>query len=190
MIGQLPRSLEVGGKEYPIRSDYRVMLNVYDAFGDPDLTDADKCYVCMKCLYKDYDSIPREHMQQAAERAYWFAGGGDMPRSSERIKTFDWKQDEGLIFPAVNKAAGFEVREVPYLHWWTFLGYFGVIGDGLFSQVLNIRGKMARGKPLEKWEREFYRTHRRMIDLKERLTEAERLAEEAEERFLRELWGD
>lgn len=191
-IYDLPKALDIGGREYPIRTDFRVMLDIFRAFGDPELTNEEKCYVCVKCLYEDFDSIPKEHLQEAVERAYWFADGGDMPKSEnlEGIKTFDWEQDAGLMFPAVNKAAGFETRAAKYLHWWTFLGYIGTIDEGLFSQVLHIRGKLARGKPLEKWEQEFYREHRSMVDLRERLTEEERLAEERDEEFLRELTGD
>ena len=189
---ELPTSLTVGGREYRIRSDFRVMLHIFRAFNDPDLTPSKKCYICMKCLYEDYESIPREHLQQAAEAAFRFADGGDMPKSEnlEGIKTFDWEQDAWLLFPAVNKAAGFETRSAKYLHWWTFLGYIGTIDEGLFSQVLHIRGKLARGKPLENWEQEFYREHRSMVDLREHLSEEERLAEERDAAFLRELTGD
>ena len=190
MIGRLPRSLMVGSHEYAIRTDFRVVLTIMQAFADPDLTDREKCFVCMKCLYEDFDSIPAEDIEQAAKQAYWFVNGGDMPHSSSPVRTFDWEQDEQLIFPAVNRAAGFEVREVEYLHWWTFLGYFGTIGEGLFSEVLRLRGRLAKGKPLDKTDREFYREHRSMIDLKKRLTEEERQAEEADAAFLRELIGE
>lgn len=193
MIGQLPTTLEVGGKTYAIRSDYRVILTIFQAFNDPELTNDEKCYVCMKCLYVDFeDNIPPEHIQEAAEKAYWFCDGGDMPKSDnvDEIKTFDWEQDEGIMFPAINKAAGFEVRAVEYLHWWTFLGLFGVVDDGLFSQVLHLRNKLAKGKKLDKTEREFYRDHRSMVDLKQKLTAEQKEAEERDQAFLRELLGE
>ena len=44
---------------------------------------------------------------------------------------------------------------------------FSEIGDGLFSQVLNIRSKKAKGKKLEKWELEFFSEHRELIELKQ-----------------------
>jgi Pyruvate/2-oxoacid:ferredoxin oxidoreductase delta subunit len=193
MIGQLPTALEVGGKAYAIRSDYRVILTIFQAFNDPELTNDEKCYVCMKCLYVDFENnIPPEYIQEAAEKAYWFCDGGDMPKSDnvDEIKTFDWEQDEGIMFPAINKAAGFEVRAVEYLHWWTFLGLFGVVDDGLFSQVLHLRNKLAKGKKLDKTEREFYRDHRSMVDLKQKLTAEQKEAEERDQAFLRELLGE
>lgn len=70
--------------------------------------------MCLKCLYAE--DIPREHLQEAVNKAYWFVGGGDVPQESvQPAKTIDWEQDESIIFPAVNKAAGFETRTVKYL---------------------------------------------------------------------------
>lgn len=49
-----------------------------------------------------------------------------------------------------------EVRALPYLHWWTFLGYYqSVDHDGLFGFVLTIRQKKTRGKKLENTSRSF-----------------------------------
>ena len=189
MIGELPTTLTVGGKQYAIRSDFRVALNIIQAMNDPDLTDKEKCLVCLKCLYVDCDSLPGENLQEAAEKAYWYIGGGDTPKSENDVKTFDWEQDEGLIFPAVNKAAGYETRAVKYLHWWSFLGLFGEIGDGLFSQVAHIRGKMARREKLDKWEQKFVREHKKLVVLKSRLTEEAQRREDEDAEFLKQLTG-
>lgn len=188
MIGNLPTVLEIGGKEYAIRSDFRVILRIYSAFADPELDESEKCYVCLKCLYAE--DIPREHLQEAVNKAYWFVGGGDVPQESvQPAKTIDWEQDESIIFPAVNKAAGFETRTVKYLHWWTFLGYFNEIGKGLFSSVIGIRQKLNKGKKLEKYEQEFYRNHRNMIDLKRKLSAEEQRVENEDKEFLKQLTG-
>lgn len=188
MIGNLPTALEIGGKEYAIHSDFRVILRIYSAFADPKLDEREKCYVCLKCLYAE--DIPREHLQEAVNKAYWFVGGGDVPQESvQPAKTIDWEQDESIIFPAVNKAAGFETRTVKYLHWWTFLGYFNEIGEGLFSSVIGIRQKLNKDKKLEKYEQEFYRNHRNMIDLKRKLSAEEQRAENEDKEFLKQLTG-
>jgi len=189
MIGQLPKSLTVGGREYAIRSDFRVALNIIQAMNDPELSDREKCYVCMKCLYTDYDSIPRRDLAEAAEKAYWFIGGGNLPKSERDIRTFDWEQDEQLLFPAVNKAAGFETRSCEYLHWWSFLGYFGEIGEGLFSEVVHLRERMARHEKLSPNERRFIREHKSMIELKARLSGEEQKREDEDAAFLHELTG-
>lgn len=170
MIGILPKSLEIGGNQYEIRSDFRIALLIFEAFNDADLSDFEKIQVCLKCLYKE---IP-EDTETAYKQAIWFLDGGNIPKSPKNNrKVFDWKQDESLIFSAVNKSAGFETRSAGYVHWWTFLGYFSEIGEGLFSQVVNIRTKKSKGKKLEKWEREFYAEHKEMIDLKRPVSDEE-----------------
>ncbi|MBR1750848.1 MAG: hypothetical protein IJ740_08220 [Ruminococcus sp.] len=176
---------------YEIRSDFRAVLQIFTALADPDLDSREKCYITLKCLFKDFESIPPEDIAEAAEKAYWFADGGDIPKGGPApVRIIDWQQDEHLIFPAVNKAAGFETRAVKYLHWWTFLGLFAEVGEGLFSQVMSIRTKRAKGKKLDKWEQEFLREHKHLVELKARLTEEEQAAEQADEEFLKELLGE
>lgn len=182
MIGNLPKSLEIGGNQYRIRSDFRVALLIFEAFSDTGLNDYEKTEVCLKCLYKE---IP-DDKETAYRQAVWFLDGGNFPKSKQNHKkVFDWKQDENIIFPAVNKSAGFETRSAEYIHWWTFLGYFSEIGEGLFSQVVNIRTKKSKGKKLEKWEREFYAEHREIIDLKNPVS----IEEQAEIDRLNKLLG-
>lgn len=174
MIGVLPTALEVAGIICPIDSDYRSMLRTFEALSDPELTEQEKCYVMLKNLYLHPEKIPRQHLQEAAEKAVWFADGGNScENASQGVRILDWQQDEKIIFPAVNKAAGYEVRSVPYLHWWSFLGLFGEIGEGLFTQVVHIRQKRSKGKKLEKWEQEFLREHRSLIELKKHYTQEE-----------------
>lgn len=59
------------------------------------------------------------------------------------------------------------------LHWWTFLSAYYEIGDCLFAQIVRIREKKAKGKALDKSDREFYRKNRALIDIKTHYTEAE-----------------
>lgn len=170
MIGYLPTSLEVDGKQYEIRSDFRTALLIFEAYNDCDLLDEEKASICIECLYED---IP-ENTEEALNKATWFLDGGDMPKSKQQPKKImDWEQDQSIIFPAVNKVAGYETRTADYLHWWSFLGLFNEIDEGLYSQVINIRSKKAKGKKLEKWETEFYNDHKELIDIKEKLTPEE-----------------
>ena len=98
----------------------------------------------------------------------------------------DWEQDASLIVTAVNKVLGREVRADSYLHWWSFLSaYMEIDNKTLFSNILSIRIKKSKGKKLEKWEQEFYRENKSLIDIKRKLT----AEEEEEERLLEEMFG-
>ena len=184
MIGVLPKSLEVDGKEYEINSDFRTVLVIFQAYNDPELTDFEKMEVCLQCIYKERP----KNVEAALEKAMWFLDGGDMPKSKQApVKIMDWEYDQSMYFPAVNKAAGYETREVEYLHWWSFLGLFNEIPEGLYSQVINIRSKRAKGKKLEKYEIEFYNDHKELINIKEKLTEEELAQEQADLEFINSL---
>ena len=188
MIGVLPRMLTVAGVDYPIRSDFRVVLNIFEALYDNELSDDDKALVLLKSIYFTFSDIPKEHMKEAAEQAVWFIDGGDVPKSkSDGMKTFDWKQDESLLFPAINKIAGYETRSCKYLHWWTFIGLFNEIDDGLFSTVMSIRQKRMKGKKLDDWERDFYKSHKEMVNL---YTEKEKEEIAETEALLKDFWGE
>lgn len=86
----------------------------------------------------------------------------------------DWAQDFQLIIAPINRIAGQEVRALDHVHWWTFLAWYMEIGDCLFAQVVRIRDKRARNRPLDKQDREFYRKNRDLIDLKANYTDAEK----------------
>ena len=73
----------------------------------------------------------------------------------------------------INKAAGCEVRALPYLHWWTFMAWFNSIGDGQLATLLRVRSKLHHGQKLQPWEQDYYRKNKAMVDLRPRLNPAE-----------------
>ena len=82
------------------------------------------------------------------------------------------------FFPAVNAVAGRETRAEKYMHWWTFLGYFMEIREGVFATVVRIRTKKLEGKTLDKWEKEFYQKNKKICDLIVEKTEQEKQEEQ------------
>ena len=167
MIGMLPQTLNVCNRSYEIRSDYRNVLRIIAAYNDKDLSDQEKVFVCLRRIYKDLDSIPKDKDTYAAafKAATEFM---ECRLSSDKPspKVVNWEKDEQLIFPAINKVAGMEVRAVSFMHWWTFLGYFQAIDrEDLWGVVLTIRQKKAMGKKLEKHESEFLAANRDLCSM-------------------------
>ncbi len=181
MIGELPQELEVNGHTYAIRSDFRDVLKIVVAFGDPALEDKEKVYICLFILYEAFDTIPEADYETAFRAAIAFidhgARGDEGDQSKPSPRVMDWEQDESLLFPAINKVAGFETRAAEYVHWWTFMGYYMEISEGVFSNVLALRMKKAKGKKLEKWERDYWNANKSICALRTKLT-----AEEQEEK--------
>ena len=173
MIGVLPKSLEVKGKEYAIRTDYRDILTIITAFNDPELEDREKMFACLYILYEDFEDISQDDYEEAYMQAIRFIDCGEEPKEGKHPRLMDWEQDERILVPAINSVAGCEIRACEYVHWWTFMGYFMEIREGVFSQVLSLRQKKAKGKKMEKWEQEFWRSNKDMCVLQPKLTKQE-----------------
>ena len=169
MIGILPTQLEVDGKMYDIRTDYRDCLLIFQAFGDPELSIEEKRAVMLSILYKD---LPH-NIEEALKQANWFLNCGQEYTESHDKPLYDWEQDEQMIFSAVNKVAGHEIRTDEYMHFWTFIGLFHGIGESLFSVVISIRDKKNHGKKLDKADQDFYSKNKKLIDLKPKRSKAE-----------------
>jgi hypothetical protein len=103
-------------------------------------------------------------LQEAIQKASEFIDCRQKPDGTRKKKTMDWIQDADLIIPAINTVAKREVRADPNIHWWTFFGWFMGVGDGLLASVLHVRSKKAKGKKLEKWEKEFYDANKMLVD--------------------------
>lgn len=170
---ELPTSLQVGGVDWRIRTDFRAILDILVSFADPDFEEDDKWLVCLDILYEDFKDMDASLYEEAMLKATDFIDMGMKDDGRPKPRTMDWEQDAAIIIPSVNRVMGTEVRAMPYCHWWTFLGAYMEIGESLFSQVVSIRTKKARGKKLEKWEQEFYANNKSTIDLKRKYSEEE-----------------
>lgn len=197
MIGALPETLTVGGEDYTIRTDYRNVLQVFEAFQDPELTQEEKWIVAIYLLFEGFscdDDVMKAaqdgfDLGEAMKKISWFISAGQPEKQVLEQPTYNWTQDEQMIFSAVNKVAGRETRELEYLHWWTFLGYFNEVGEGTFSFIVGIRHKLNKGKKLEKHEKEFLSHNKELVLMKKPLTKEEQEQEDAYKSLLDEVLG-
>lgn len=197
MIGALPEALTVGGEEYSIRTDYRNILQVFEAFQDLELTQEEKWIVAIYLLFEDFscdDDVMQAayygfDLSEAMKQISWFISAGQPEKQVLEQPTYNWTQDEQMIFSAVNKVAGRETRELDYLHWWTFLGYFNEVGEGAFSFIVGIRHKLNKGKKLEKHEKEFLYHNKELVLMKKPLTKEEQEQEDTYKSLLNEVLG-
>ena len=197
MIGVLPEALIIDNEYYSIRADYRNVLQVLEVFQDLEHVQEEKWIVTFYLLFEKFSS-PDDviqaaeegfNIEEAVDQVLWFISAGQPEKEVLEAPTYSWKQDEQIIFAAVNKVAGREIRELEYLHWWTFLCYFYEIGEGTFSFVVGIRHKLNKGKKLEKHEKEFLNNNKRLVKLDKPKTKKEQEQEEAYQALLDEVLG-
>ena len=170
-VWELPTEAVFDGNYYRLCTDFRDILEIFSYLNDPDMPEFLRWQIAVALFFEA--PVESAHMQQAVEYHAWFIAGGEQQRNVPGPKLLDWEQDAAMIICDVNRAAGQELRSLPYLHWWTFLAYFHAIGEGQLSTVVSIRDKLSRGKQLEAWEKEYYRAHRCQVELPKRYTQQE-----------------
>lgn len=182
MLFELPTKLNIGGTDYAIRSDYRAVLEICTALSDSELSDEERILVAMEVFYPDLDNMSPSVYKEALEKCFEFIDYGGKTKSTKGPRLMDWEQDFQHIVAPINRVAGTEIRNVDYMHWWTFLAYFNEIGpDCLFSQIVKIRDKIARHKKLDKEEKDWLKNNRHLVQLSQPFNE--------QDKEMLEKWG-
>ena len=167
----LPTTVEIDGRSYEMRTDFRTILEIFTMLDDPDLTDADKTEALLRMFY-----IERPSDSEAAITAFVsFAdprGSGNKEKPHTRL--ISWSQDFDLMVAPINHILNTECRSQPYLHWRTFLAaYLEIPPESVFARVLRIREKLRTGRKLEKYERSWYHKNRDLVHLKPKFSKKE-----------------
>lgn len=189
---ELPTSIEIDNQEFRIRNngDYRVVLDCFNALEDIELDLESRIVTCLVIFYEDMESVDDilklPNLQKAVSEMYRFFNCGQVesPGASSNNKLIDWAQDSQLIFAAINNVSNKEVRLEPYIHWWTFMGYYTSIGQSVLSEVVCIRNKILKNKKLEAHEKEFRQNNPQYFNWNAKSVEAR----EADE-WARSIWN-
>ena len=190
---RLPTKVTVDDLEFNIRErgDFRMVLDCFKALQDEELSEDYRVLASLLIFYNEFNDFDdlREYesiLNDLVKEMFEFINGGEetSPGAERDVALVDWEQDSQLVCAAINNVANQEIRSVEYMHWWTFLGAYMEIGEGLFSNIIHIRQKKAKGKKLEKWEQEFYKENKSLIDFQHK----EKRSNEEKE-MLRDYFG-
>lgn len=190
---QLPIEFEINKTVYSIRNkgDYRTILDCFGALQDDELDTEYRICTALFIFYENFETIEDvfrcADMEKLAAKMFWFfsCGEPDPPvDNGQNHNLIDWTADAQLISSAINAVARTEIRLEPYIHWWTFMGYYMAIGECPLSTVVTIRKKIAEGKKLEKGEREFKRNSPQYFNRDLRTTDQKAL-----DNRIKDLWN-
>ena len=179
-LWQLPKKVQLKQGEYDLHTDFRDILEVFAYLEDPDLPLSVRWRIALALFYEQ--PVLPEDRQQAMTYFCSFVTCGRQDPPGPRL--FCCQQDAQEILSGVNRVAGQEVRNLPYVHWWTFLGWFHAIEEGAFSTLVGIRSKLAKGLALDPWETVFYRENRHRVNLKSRYSRRELEQQQALQQLL------
>lgn len=151
LIDDLPEALEVGGRAYPINTDFRSCLRTIMACEDKNLTGHEKAIVILTNLYPE---IP-DDFTAALEQALLFLDGGKNQQEPEerQPRVYSFAKDANFIFAAFRQTHRVDLQ-VDDMHWWKFIALFMDVGsETTFSQLTSLRKRVKTGKAT-KQERE------------------------------------
>ena len=157
-----PKELEVSGKLFRIRTDFRTVLKVMR-----DVKEADESFdrlSAILCLYLD---MPDD--AEAAVRAATDFIVGDRPRSvdgsMDRRKTFSYEKDAVFIVSDFLRFYRIDLTSCRYLHWWKFQTLLEGLPDDSGTKTRIGYRSIDAGKIKNREERERIRRIQRMISL-------------------------
>lgn len=143
LVDAPPVDLDVAGRVYPIRSDFRSCLRIILAFEDNELTPQEKQVVMLSNLYP----TPPEDPEAAVARGLWFLNGGqDMQGQSAGPRLYSFSKDANLVYAAFRQTHGIDLHAAQ-LHWWEFLALFmDMGGETTFCNLINLRRRVKSGQ--------------------------------------------
>lgn len=182
LASPLPAVVRIGGAKVPIRSGYRIGIQVART-AESGMPDRFIAGTILRLYFGD--DVPADTMA-ALEAAMWFHRCGEPePRHSGRAKRLlDWDHDAGMILADFRREYGIDLADPSArMHWWVFMAYFNNLSaDSETKTAMYYRGA-SRPKDLKGEDAKRWTTMRKAYALPPKTT-TEAVAREAA------AWGD
>lgn len=171
----LPDSVEIRGKRYPVRADFRTGIRLEQLLLDPDRPDRERILLGLGLCYGE--RLPPLEEGALAMRDFYFHSR-DRPGQKEggaasKGEIYDFTLDSEYIYAGFRSAYGIDLCRAE-LHWYEFLALFRSLPeDCLFSKIIQYRS-MEIPSSLPKEQKEFYRRMKRIYALPRRVSKTKR----------------
>lgn len=168
LVDELPQSVEIEGKRYEIRWDFRISVLYELLMDDVSVPLEDKFPMALN-LY--FPAIP-EDMESAMEAIQWFYNGGQEEskrkhngrKAGKAQRIYSFHYDAPYIYAAFMSQYGIDLNSVT-LHWWKFIALFQALdGKNQFSKIMGYRA-MEISKDMPQKQKEFYREMKELYRL-------------------------
>lgn len=181
----LPESLKIGGVEYPIHTDFRVIL-AYDRMLN---SGEDNGRTMLQALQSIFDVIPRD-IEEAITALNWFINCGKREKQykpSHKVLginsnlPFDFEEDDLLIWSAFKARYGIDLLKIESLHWWLFRALLDDLGEEVrLSQIMQYRVIDTNMDGISKERKKF-------LEAMQRYYKISKYEEERDEEFIQAL---
>jgi len=153
MLDKLPEKY----KGYPINSDFRIGIQMFQIMNDSELSEMEQMYKACELLFDVDDADQFPDMKTMQDGIQWFLSGWytDNPVNDEKKdhKDMDYDVDQWRIFSAFLTQFGINLNTVD-MHFWVFMGLLSTLEECAFTRIVDIRTKKIdpKMKPSDKAE--------------------------------------
>ena len=184
LIDRLPENVEINGKVYKIRTDFRTSILFETMMLDEEFPDELKGSQAIDLYF--YEPPPIEYGEEALKRIieFYSCGKTENPGKSGKIsikEIYSFEYDDDYIFAAFYQQYGIDLTDTN-LHWWKFKALFKSLCENCkIVEIMGYRSTDLSDIPKEK--QKFYRSMKKLYELPISKSEQERI-EEIENRLM------
>lgn len=166
LLDELPETVEIGGNECPINTDFRYSVLFEMMMQDEDVPKKEKTIKALELYYPILP--PMKHVDEAVDKLLWFYRAGKKEKKTgrdaetddfeDRIqRVYSFEHDNAYIYSAFLSQYGIDLQDIPYLHWWKFKALFIALDDDCkISKIMEYRS-VTITNDMTKRQKEFYR---------------------------------
>lgn len=128
-----PDTVEVGGRAYPVYTDFRDWLRFFDMQDDAELSQRDKMLLMLEWYQ---EKPPIELLEESLKALISFASRKDASSENTQESTqkstdkiLSWNFDAAYVYAAFLSVYHIDLLTVPEMHWHVFLALFDALPD-------------------------------------------------------------
>jgi hypothetical protein len=179
---RLPQSIEIDGVDYPINTDFRLMIEFEIASNGPG-TIEEKGPKTLAIVERFFNGIFSDNVDLAVEAFLWFYHCDDRTKKTvedaSKLKkaprpSYSFDIDSALIYAAFLDQYNIDLVNVKYLHWWAFRSLMTALRDDHeFKKVMGYRS-MPITKDMSPEQKKAYQKLKKIYRLPDYRTEEEK----------------
>jgi len=153
LFDPFPETVEVGGKEYGIVTDFREWIKFTELLRNAEQLDARILQIILEWYVDDRPEdvvasitalqgfLCAEEIYQEGERPTGEEWEDDTEvETGSPAEAFSFRQDAICIYSAFMEVYGIDIETIPYMHWWKFLVLFwGLPADTEIKERIHYR---------------------------------------------------
>lgn len=171
-------------KGYPINSDFRIGIQMFQVISDCELSEMEKMHKTCELLF-DVDGAEKfPDMATMQEGVQWFLSDwytdNPVDDSKKEKKDMDYDIDQWRIFSAFLAQFGINLNTAD-MHFWVFMGLLSTLEECSFTRIVDIRTKPIdpKMKPSDKAELKKVKERYALEEVEEQMTPQEKANYEA-----------